>query len=94
MAGRPCTRFEVNLNNLDESFEKIRLIYAHPKTRRNIITNFSKNLNKLCKSCDDKGTQSDIDGDGDTVLEDVLSLTDENMGYILRNIWQNLNNIG
>ena len=82
MAGRPCTRFEVNLNNLEESIEKIRLIYAHPKTR-NIITNFFKNLNKLCKSCDDKGTQSDIDGD--TVLEDVLSLTDENMGYILQN---------
>ena len=89
MAGRPCSKFEVNLSHIDETLERIKLISVNPTTRNGIRV-FSKKLFDMCNSFEEKGTQTN-DLNEDNVLDDVLSLTDESMGFILRNIWQNLN---
>ena len=88
MAGRPCSKFEVNLSQLDETLERIKLISTHPTTRNGIKV-FSDKLLHICNDFEEKGTQTN-DLNEDIILDDVLSLPDESLGYILRNIWQNL----
>ena len=70
MAGRPCSKFEVNLSHLDETLERIKLISANPTTR-NGIRDFSKKLFDICNSFEEKGTQTN-DLNEDNVLDDVL----------------------
>ena len=91
MAGRPCSKFEVNLGQLDETLEKIKSMSTHPTTRNGIKV-FSNKLLNICNDFEDKGTQTN-DLNEDIILDDVLSLPDESLGFILRNIWQNLSKV-
>ena len=88
MAGRPSTKFEVNLNHIDESLEKIKSFSSHSSTKESLKL-FSTKLFNLCNTFESKETQT-VDVSEDNVLDDVLSLTDDGMCFILRNIWENL----
>ena len=98
MVGQPTSKFEINLNQIEESLKKIESVSSHPSIRRNLKLFCSKLVN-LCSTFEETGTQTDdcIEANTkdkeDNVLDDVLSLKDESMGYIMQNIWQNLQNV-
>ena len=91
MAGRPSSKFEINLNQIEESLKKIETFSSHPSIREKLKL-FSSELTKLCTTFEESETQTNNDCTEDNILDDVLSLTDESMGFILQNIWQNLKN--
>ena len=91
MAGRPSSKFEINLNQIEESLKKIETFSSHPSIRQKLKL-FSSELTKLCTTFEESETQTNNDCTEDNILDDVLSLTDESMGFILQNIWQNLKN--
>ena len=72
MAGRPSTKFEVNLNHIDESLEKIKSFSSHSSTKESLKL-FSTKLFNLCNTFESKETQT-VDVSEDNVLDDVLSL--------------------
>lgn len=71
--------------------KKIETFSSHPSIREKLKL-FSSELTKLCKTFEESETQTNNDCTEDNMLDDVLSLTDESMGFILQNIWQNLKN--
>ena len=88
MAGRPSTKFEVNLNQIDETLEHIKTFASHSSTKESLKL-FSTKLYHFCNTFQNKESQT-LDVNEDSVLDDVLSLTDDSMGLIFRNIWENL----
>ena len=95
MAGRPSSKFEINLKQIEESLKKIETLSSHPSIRENLKL-FSSKLVNLCSTFKETGTQTDDCTEDnralteDNILDDVLSLKDESMGFIMQNIWQNL----
>ena len=71
--------------------KKIETFSSHPSIREKLKL-FSSELTKLCTTFEESETQTNNDCTEDNILDDVLSLTDESMGFILQNIWQNLKN--
>ena len=78
MAGRPSSKFEINLNQIEESLKKIETFSSHPSIREKLKL-FSSELTKLCTTFEESETQTNNDCTEDNILDDVLSLTDESM---------------
>ena len=76
MAGRPSSKFEINLNQIEESLKKIETFSSHPSIRQKLKL-FSSELTKLCTTFEESETQTNNDCTEDNILDDVLSLTDE-----------------
>ena len=90
-AGRPsCSKIELNLNDHEDFLDKIKHLCNFPSTKRKIKTLCSQ-LNELLQSTHDEATQTDRVTE-DSILDEVLNLSDDEMLYIFRNIWINVPN--
>ena len=89
MPGRPQVKFEFNLNNIDACFEELSSLCSNASTKVK-VQSLSSKLSDLFRSNKEKTTQTE-ERNEDEVLDDVLKLPDDEMEWIFRNIWNNIN---
>ena len=89
MPGRPQVKFEFNLNDIDSCFEELSGLCSNASTKVK-VESLSSKLSDLFRSNKEKTTQTE-ERNEDEVLDDVLKLPDDEMEWIFRNIWNNIN---
>ena len=101
-SGRPSTKIQLNLNDHEDFLGKIRNLCKFPSTKDKIKSLCTK-LNEILQSpTHDESTQTEMQSPThekaiqtenvteDSILEEVLNLSDNEMLYIFENIWINV----